>query len=257
MGDIELSNPEPGEIMKTAKCTSESSRSRSRPRKVFNRLLEYRAISRVSLREYQEKVREVYDGPQGAVLAACSLISLHTPLGERMFRTRQFDLRGAKSILDVGSGAGQIAKHLLRYADSDAAITCCDLSVEMLRRARIRLKNDRPRFAASDMTQLPFDDATFDCATCGYVLEHIPEPRDGLEELARVLTPGGRLLLMATEDSFSGAWTSRLWCCQTYNRAELKDACESVGLRWHRELWFSGFHKMFRAGGICVELVRE
>ena len=35
-----------------------------------------------------------------------SMVSLHIPLGERLFRTRKFDLRGMKSILDVGSGAG-------------------------------------------------------------------------------------------------------------------------------------------------------
>lgn len=225
--------------------------------KMLNRLLEYRAISRVSYRKYREKVREVYDGPQGAVLATCSLLSLHSPLGERMLRTHQFDLRGAKRILDVGSGAGQIAKHLLKYADTDARITCLDLSFEMLRRARPRLKSDRPRFVAADMTELPFPDGAFDCATCGYVLEHVPEPRAGLSELARVLSPGGRVLLLATEDSFSGAWTSRLWCCRTYNRAELRAVCEEVGLRWHRELWFSPFHKMLRAGGIVVELLRQ
>ena len=47
-------------------------------------------------------------------------MSLHIPLGRRLFRTRRFDLRGMKSILDVGSGAGQIAGHLLEFADPDA-----------------------------------------------------------------------------------------------------------------------------------------
>ena len=83
----------------------------------MNRLLEHRLIRRVSYEEYQEKVRDVYDGPQGALLATCSMISLHTPLGARLFRERKFDLRGARHILDVGSGAGQIAKHLIKYAD--------------------------------------------------------------------------------------------------------------------------------------------
>ena len=69
------------------------------------------------------------------------MISLHTPLGARMFRERKFDLRGARRILDVGSGAGQIAKHLIKYADREAEITCFDLSYEMLRRARNRLKS--------------------------------------------------------------------------------------------------------------------
>jgi hypothetical protein len=64
------------------------------------------------------------------------------------------------------------------------------------------------------------------------------------------------MLLLTTEDSFSGAWTSRLWCCRTYNRRELRDLCESMGLHWHRELWFTGVHRLFRAGGIGVEIIK-
>ncbi len=234
-----------------------SSGSSDRQKPVLNRLLENGLIGRVSFEEYREKVRDVYDGPQGALLATCSMLSLHTPLGARMFRERKFDLRGVRRILDVGSGAGQIAKHLVKYADPSADITCFDLSHEMLRRARHRLKSDRPRFIVADLTRLPLADASFDCVTCGYVLEHLPDARLGLSELSRVMLPGARMLLLTTEDTFSGAWTSRMWCCRTYNRRELARICEEVGLRWHRELWFTRMHKALRAGGICVELVKE
>jgi ubiquinone/menaquinone biosynthesis C-methylase UbiE len=226
------------------------------PKPVFNRLLEHRLIGRVSFQEYQEKVRDVYDGPQGALLATCSMLSLHVALGARLFRERKFDLRGTRSILDVGSGAGQIAKHLIKYSDPEADITCFDLSHEMLRRARNRLKSDRPRFVVADLTRLPFADGVFDCVTCGYVLEHLPDARVGLAELSRVMQSGARMLLLTTEDTFSGAWTSRMWCCRTYNRRELAGICEGVGLRWHRELWFTRMHKVLRAGGICVELTK-
>ncbi len=225
--------------------------------KVINRFVENDLIRRVSYETYRDKVRDVYDGPQGAVLAACSLISLHSPLGDRLLRTRKFDLRGAKRILDVGSGAGQIAKHLLKYADADARVTCFDLSAEMMRRARNRLKSKAPHYLVADLARLPFASGTFDCVTCGYVLEHVPDAALGLGELARVMQPGGRMMLLATEDSFSGAFTSRLWRCRTYNRAEIKRVCRDIGLVWHKELWFTPLHKMMRAGGICVELVKS
>lgn len=227
-----------------------------RAKKVFNRLMEHRLIKRVSFEEYRQKVRDVYDGPQGALLATCSLVSLHSPLSERLFRERKFDLRGARNILDVGSGAGQLARHVLKYADPDSRIVCFDLSHEMLRRARNRLKSTRPKFVVADLTRLPFPDASFDRVTCGYVLEHLPDARLGLSELARVMRPGGRMLLLATEDSFSGAWTSRIWCCRTYNRQDLARICEGMGLQWHQELWYTPVHKVLRAGGICVELVK-
>lgn len=229
----------------------------SRRKKSLRRLIEDRFYQKVSYHEYREKVRHVYDGPQGALLATCSLLSLHVPLGDRLLRERKFDLRGARDILDVGSGAGQIAKHLLKYADPEANITCFDLSLEMLRRARVRLKSDRPRFVAADLSMLPFADASFDCVTCGYVLEHLPDPRVGLSELARVMKPGAKMLLLTTEDNLSGAWTSRIWCCRTYNRRELARVCESLGLKWRNELWYTRMHQVLRAGGICVEIVKE
>ncbi|HEX5445189.1 MAG TPA: class I SAM-dependent methyltransferase [Pirellulales bacterium] len=221
------------------------------------KLVENDLINRVSYDEYRDRVRDVYGGPQGALLATASFLSLHIQLGDRLLRERRFDLRGARAILDVGSGAGQIAKHLLKYADHDARITCCDLSPEMLRRARNRLKNPLPSHVAADLSRLPFADESFDCITCGYVLEHLPDARLGLAELSRVMRPGGRMLLLTTEDNFSGAWTSRFWCCRTYNRQELRRTSEELGMVWKQELWFTRMHKLLKAGGICVEIEKQ
>ena len=85
----------------------------------------------MSYEEYRDKVRDVYSGPQGALLATASLLSLHTPLGDRLFRERKFDLRGVRHVLDIGSGAGQLVKPMLKYADPGTSITCCDLSPKM------------------------------------------------------------------------------------------------------------------------------
>lgn len=223
---------------------------------LIKRVVENDLIDRVSPDEYKNRIKNVYGGPQGALLATASRISLHIRLGKRIIGSRQFDIRGMQSILDVGSGAGQLAGHLLKYADRQTRITCTDLSQNMLMRARKRLQSDRPTYVAADVSSLPFADASFDGATCGYVIEHVPDIRGGLAEIARVLRRGGRLLLLATEDTFSGAWTSRIWCCRTINREDLKRKCESVGLRWNKEIWVTPMHRKFRAGGICVEAER-
>jgi hypothetical protein len=65
------------------------------------------------------------------------------------------------------------------------------------------------------------------------------------------------MLLMVTEDTFTGAFCSRMWHCRTYNRQELMRDCEACGLVWHRPLYFTGIHRMFRLGGIIVELVKR
>lgn len=232
-------------------------RRRAEQNKVVNRLVEHKLIQRLSFDEYRRRVRSQYDGPKGAILATCSRLSLHLTLGERLLKRRKFDLGGARQILDVGCGAGQLLGHVGKYADPGAQITTFDLSVEMIRRARNRVKSGRPNYLAADLTRLPFADQTFDCVTCGYVLEHLPDPHSGLSELARVLCPGGRMLLLTTEDNFGGAWTSRLWYCRTYNRRELQATIDQVGFVTRQELWFTPMHRMLRAGGICLELEKR
>jgi ubiquinone/menaquinone biosynthesis C-methylase UbiE len=136
-------------------------------------------------------------------------------------------------------------------------LTSFDLSPRMLLRARARLRSPRVSHAVADLTRLPYADAAFDAVVCGWVLEHLPDPRPGLCELARVLRPGGKLLLLSTEDTLTGAVCSRLWHCRTYNRTELRQVCGECGLSWQHEMWFSGLHRRLHLGGIIVELRRE
>lgn len=202
-------------------------------------------------------VRELYAGLGGAALKTLSVLSLHVPLSERWFHHRMFDLRGAKRILDAGCGAGQLTRQLAHYADPDASITACDFSVEMLLRARQRLQSFSIQFVLGDLKQLPFADASFDCITCGYAIEHLSEARLGLAELARVLRVGGRLLLRTTEDNWTGHLTSRVWSCRAYNRQELQYRCHEQGLIWRKELWYSSVQQHLGIGGICVEIERQ
>src|SRR5262249_15376750 len=164
-------------------------------------------------------------------------------LAGRLIRPRTFDVRGCKRILDAGCGNGRYLRWIERRADADALLAGCDLSSTMLRRARHRLRSDRAMLLAADVSHLPFKDHLFDAVVCGWVLEHLPDPVLGLRELARVLRPGGKLLLLTTERTIPGAVCSRFYHCRTIRRAELRAACAAVGLAWVRELWWSRFHK--------------
>ena len=218
----------------------------------LERLIESKAPERKDFEEYRGEIQRHYNGPAGAFLVAGSFLSGHAPLAKRLFRPEAFDLSGAKRILDAGCGAGQFTEILLERADPGATIACFDLSLEMLRRGRKRLQDDRPLPVAADITRLPYRDAAFDCVICGWVLEHLPDPRLGLCEIARVLEPGGRILILTTETTFFGAWVSRFYKCRTYRRDELRAACEEVGLVWTREFWWTRMHRKLRLGGILV-----
>ncbi|MFN0196042.1 MAG: class I SAM-dependent methyltransferase [Planctomycetaceae bacterium] len=223
------------------------------PKKKLRRIMEFKGTS---LKQYRHRVRSLYDGPAGAMLAFGSLVSLHEPLIGHILKSRKFDISRFHRILDVGSGAGQILGHVMKVTRPDVKIVACDLSTKMLQRASDRLKSDRPSYITADLTKLPFADESFDCVTCGWVIEHLPDPAPGLSEIHRVLQPGGSVLILTTEDSIPGLMTSHTWKCRTYNRQELREACEKVGLQWNKPIYFTPFHRLLKIGGIIVEAVK-
>jgi len=207
--------------------------------------------------DYRQFIQNHYDGLPGAFTGITGILTGHEVLAGKLISSSGFDIRGCKHILDAGSGNGRYTRFILREADDDAFITAFDYSQQMLQRARKRLHSDRASQVAADLTRLPYADASFDAVVCGWVLEHLPDPRPGLKELARILRRGGKLLLLTTEDTWLGAVCSRLWHCRTYNRTELRLVCSDCGLIWNRNLWFSGFHSAMHMGGILAELRRE
>ncbi|HEV3238013.1 MAG TPA: class I SAM-dependent methyltransferase [Gemmataceae bacterium] len=232
------------------------STSPERRRSGVNAVLESREPARRSFLDYRGFIKNHYDGLPGALTKVTGLVTGHEALAGRLIRPKAFDVRGSKRILDAGCGNGRYSKFILRWADPNAVITAFDLSPKMLERAKKRLKSDRVGHVQADLTRLPFNDRAFDAVVCGWVIEHLPDPRPGLRELARVLEPGGKLLLMATEDTFTGAMCSRLWHCRTYNREALRQACAECHFTWQREHWFSRLHARLHLGGILVELQR-
>lgn len=232
------------------------STSTASPRKGLRGALESSEPRRRPFGAYRSFIQNHYDGLPGALTSVTGLLTGHEALAGRLIRPGAFDVRGCKRILDAACGNGRYSRFLLRHADPDAVITSFDLSPRMLQRARARLNSDRVSHAVADLTRLPYADASFDAVVCGWVLEHLPDPRPGLRELARVLQPGGKLLLLSTEDTLTGAMCSRLWHCRTYNRVELRQVCAECGLDWEREMWFSGMHRLLKLGGIIVELRR-
>ena len=216
----------------------------------------------------RDLTRRLYDGPAGAVLALASAMSLHEPLIGALLRgggerSPRFDVTRFRDVLDVGSGAGQILGHLIREAAPDARLVAFDLSDRMLRRSRRRMAaksddagRDEPGYVAGDMLRMPFADGAFDCVTAGWVLEHLTDPAPGLAEMARVLRPGGRLLLLCTADNVTGQWNSRTWKCRTYGREELAAACAAAGLPWVRRHHLSPVHRALKFGGIIAECER-
>jgi ubiquinone/menaquinone biosynthesis C-methylase UbiE len=234
----------------------EPTASSSKPRFSFRQLVSSKLMLRRSTEEYNQFLKKQYDGAAGWFTVVTGYLTLHEPLARRIIGPKGFDIRGCKRILDAGTGNGRYLKVLLKESDPDALLVGCDLSTGMLRRAEMRLKSKRPNLLTADVTKLPYADKSFDAAICGWVIEHLPNQLLGLQELHRVLKPGGKLLVLTTEHTFLGAVCSRMYHCRTTRRTDLKALSEQAGLVWFRERWWSQLHKWLGAGGIVVELRR-
>lgn len=226
------------------------------PHKGLNAVLESKKPRKQSFLDYRRFIQTHYDGFAGKMTSITGLVTGHEALAGRLIGPKAFDVRGCKNILDAGCGNGRYTRFLLKHADHDASITGFDLSQRMLKRARRRLHSPRVSLVSADLTRLPYPDGQFDAIVCGWVLEHLPDPRPGLRELARVLKVGGKLLLLVTEDTFMGSMCSRMWHCRTHNRTDLGQVCAEAGLKWEKPYWFTRLHRAFRLGGIIAELRR-
>jgi SAM-dependent methyltransferase len=126
---------------------------------------------------------------------------------------REVRRSGARTVLDVGSGRGDVAHALVRDGRRrriDLRATCLDHSEQMLEIARRRTGGDeRLTFVHGSGERLPFDDDAFDVVTCTLALHHFEPPaaRALLRELRRVArcTPiVGDLMRSAL--AYAGTW---------------------------------------------------
>ena len=101
-------------------------------------------------------------------------------------------------VLEAGCGTGAQTLELARRSP-DTLFTSIDISAESLDAAQQRVAAagfQNVRFRQADITALPFAPASFDHVFVCFVLEHLPEPDKAVQDLARLLRPGGSLTVI-------------------------------------------------------------
>lgn len=97
-------------------------------------------------------------------------------------------------VADIGCGTGNAAEVLASHVREVIAV---DRSAEMLEAAERRLSGaTNVRFVRASAESLPLEDGCVDAATCLLVLHHVPAPAEALREMARVVRPGGVVLVV-------------------------------------------------------------
>ncbi|MCB9765278.1 MAG: ubiquinone/menaquinone biosynthesis methyltransferase [Alphaproteobacteria bacterium] len=97
--------------------------------------------------------------------------------------------------VDLCAGTLDLTEHLL--AGGAAQVHALDFSAKMLEVGRAKLPPDAPvTVATADARALPLDDNSVDAIICGFGLRNVPEVERAVAECARVLRPGGRLVVL-------------------------------------------------------------
>jgi ubiquinone/menaquinone biosynthesis methyltransferase len=113
---------------------------------------------------------------------------------DRRWKRRVVELaqpRPGARALDLATGTGDIAFAL---AARGAAVVGLDITTRMIELARAKSTSSNPAFLVGDMLALPFPPASFDIVTTGYGLRNVPNLTTAIDEIRRVLKPGGHIL---------------------------------------------------------------
>ncbi len=132
------------------------------------------------------------------------------------------DLAG-KRILDAGAGKGRYAA-LVKHRHPSADVTALDVSAEMLRHVPAGIAT-----VQHSLLDLPFADGHFDAVLCVEALEHAVRIPEAVRELARVLAPGGTLVVIDKNKQKLGALAMPSWE-RWFDADELTTLLRSLGL---------------------------
>ncbi|MDQ3607451.1 MAG: bifunctional demethylmenaquinone methyltransferase/2-methoxy-6-polyprenyl-1,4-benzoquinol methylase UbiE [Actinomycetota bacterium] len=165
------------------------------------------------------QVRAMFDRIAGLydVMNSVMTVGLH-----HRWRRRAVDLAAVgpgDRALDVATGTGDLAIELARRVGPDGEVVGSDFSEGMLERARAKGADACAplRFEWGDAQALPYVDASFAAATVGFGARNFADLEAGLSEMARVVRPGGRVVVLEITQpqrpplsTFFALWFDRL-----------------------------------------------
>lgn len=103
-------------------------------------------------------------------------------------------IRPGSFILDAGTGTGVLLPFLVEAAGPEGKVVALDIAEEMLARARAKNPGN-VEFVLADISCTPFREDTFDEIICNSCFPHVTDKPRALAEMARILKPGGRLVI--------------------------------------------------------------
>lgn len=154
----------------------------------------------VPLREKAQRVRAVFESVASNYDLMNDLMSGGAHRVWKGFTLAQTGLRPGQRALDVAGGTGDLAAGMAKQVGASGLVVLTDINAAMLSHGRDAL-TDRGlvanvRYSIANAETLPFPDSSFDCVTIGFGLRNVTDKAAALRSMARVLKPGGQLLIL-------------------------------------------------------------
>jgi demethylmenaquinone methyltransferase/2-methoxy-6-polyprenyl-1,4-benzoquinol methylase len=147
----------------------------------------------------KEQVETMFDNIAGTYDALNRVLSLGIDKGWRRKMIEVLKKEEAESILDVATGTADVALDIARELPNSKVIGL-DLSSEMLSVGRQKVQKEgfenRVKLVKGDCEALPYDNSTFDAITVAFGVRNFETLHKGIEEMYRVLKPGGVLVVL-------------------------------------------------------------
>jgi len=153
----------------------------------------------VRVEEKEEKVAGVFNAVSSKYDIMNDVISFGSHRLLKRFTVEISGIREGDKLLDVAGGTGDFAKLFSRKVGKAGTIYLSDINESMLLEGRNRLIDSgisNVEYILASGEALPFPDNFFDCVTIGYGIRNFTHKDKALEDIARVLKPGGRLLVL-------------------------------------------------------------
>ena len=148
--------------------------------------------------EKARRVRGVFDSVASRYDIMNDVLSMGLHRAWKAYTVAVADVQPGMRVLDIAGGTGDMARAFARRAGASGRVVLTDINEAMLRTGRDRLMDEglvMPT-AACDAEHLPFADSSFDLASVAFGLRNMTHKEAALAEMARVLRPGGRLLVL-------------------------------------------------------------